>query len=252
MRRRTPLIPPNERLIFALDVPTLKEAKKWVQDLEGLVSFFKIGLELQPAIGADFIEWLLRQGKKVFLDYKYFDVEETVRRAVSQTASLGAHFLTVHGNLNILKAAVQGRGESPLQILAVTVLTSLDTTDIRNMGFPCSAEALVLHRAKMALEAGCDGVIASAREAEGIRGLAKENLLIVTPGIRPEGSHPTEQKRATTPSQAIAAGADYLVVGRPIRDAANPCAVAEKIIADIASALNKRSPDHPIPHNPLF
>ena len=227
----------SERLIFALDVTTVKEAQEWVLKLEGLVSFFKIGLELQLSAGTHFIDWLIQQEKKVFLDYKYFDVETTVRRAVAHVAGLGAHFLTIHGNRSIVEAAVAGRGQHPLKLLAVTVLTSFDTLDIQEMGFPCTTEALVLHRGQRAFEAGCDGVVASAREAKALRNLAKKTALIVIPGIRPEGTKSTEHKRSATPTEAIVAGADYLVVGRPIRDAVNPQFIAEKILSEMALAF---------------
>jgi len=233
-------IPPNERLILALDVPTVAEAKALVQRVEGIVSFYKVGLALQMAGGLPLVEWLRKRGHHVFLDTKVFDIEETVKETVRRVATLGATFLTVHGNARILRAAVEGRGNSPLQLLAVTVLTSLDVTDIREMGFPCSLEELVLYRARKALEAGCDGVVASGREAAAIRAIAGEKLIIVTPGIRPSGTPVGEQKRAVTPADAIRAGADYLVVGRPIRDATHPRAVAADIVAEIERALNER------------
>jgi len=235
-----PAIDAKERLIVALDVPTVEEAKGLVRQLDGLVSFFKIGLELQLAAGGDFVRWLIQQGKKVFLDYKYFDVEETIKRAVAQVAAIGVSFLTVHGSGGIIRAAVEGRGQGPLKILAVTVLTSLDALDIRDLGFACSVEELVLYRARKALEAGCDGVIASGHEARAIRELAKDRLLIVTPGIRPAGTGRNEHKRSVTPAQAIEAGADYLVVGRPIRDAEDPRGAAEGILAEMQSAFNSR------------
>jgi orotidine-5'-phosphate decarboxylase len=231
------IIPLEERLIVALDVPTVEEAKKLVKNLEGVVSFFKIGLALQLVAGIDFVQWLIKERKKVFLDYKYFDVEETIRQAVTHVASIGVNFLTVHGNGRIIKAAVEGRGQSDLKILSVTVLTSLDAYDLKDMGFDCSVEELVLHRARKALEAGCDGVIASGHEVRAIRELAQDRLLIVTPGIRPEGTEINDQKRHVTPAQAIKAGADYLVVGRPIRDAKDSRIAAEKILTEMKSAI---------------
>lgn len=231
----------KERLIVALDVPTIAEAKRLVQRLDGLVSFFKIGLELQLAAGLDFVQWLIQEEKKVFLDYKYFDVEETIKRAVAQVAAIGASFLTVHGHGRIIRAAVEGRGQSDLKILSVTVLTSLDAFDIRDLGFECSVEELVLYRARKALEAGCDGVITSGHEARAIRELAKDRLLIVTPGIRPEGTRRNDHKRYVSPAEAIEAGADYLVVGRPIRNTNDPRMAAEKILAGMQSAFARRS-----------
>jgi orotidine-5'-phosphate decarboxylase len=233
-------IPARERLIVALDVPTVEDATRFVQDLDGLVSFFKIGLELQLVAGLDFVHWLTGKEKKVFLDYKYFDVEETIKRAVAQVAAIGVSFLTVHGNGRIIRAAVEGRGDSSLKILSVTVLTSLDAFDIRELGFECSLDELVLYRARKALEAGCDGVIASALEARAIRKLAKDRLLVVTPGIRPEGTSKNDHKRHATPAEAVEAGADYLVVGRPIRDATDPRAAAGKIITEMQSAFERR------------
>ncbi|MBI5379870.1 MAG: orotidine-5'-phosphate decarboxylase [Nitrospirae bacterium] len=230
----------KERLIVALDLPTVEEAKRLVRHLDGLVSFFKIGLELQLVAGLDFVKWLIQDEKKVFLDYKYFDVEETIRRAVAQVAAIGVNFLTVHGSGGIIRAAVEGRGQSELKLLAVTVLTSLDALDIRDLGFECAVEDLVLYRARKAMEAGCDGVITSGHEARAIRELAKDRLLIVTPGIRPEGATRNEHKRSVTPTQAIQAGADYLVVGRPIRDAKDHRMAAEQILVDMQSAFERR------------
>lgn len=228
--------PLEERLIVALDVPNIKEAEKLVKCLDGVVSFFKIGLALQLMAGLEFVQWLLKEKKKVFLDYKYFDVEETIRQAVSHVASIGVNFLTVHGNGRIIKAAVEGRGQSDLKLLSVTVLTSLDASDLKDLGYDCSVEELVLHRAKKALEAGCDGVIASGHEVQAIRELAQDCLLIVTPGIRPEGTDVNDHRRYVTPAQAIKSGADYLVVGRPIRNAKEPRIAAEKILAEIKEA----------------
>jgi orotidine-5'-phosphate decarboxylase len=231
------IIPVQERLIVALDVPTIDEARSLIRSLNGVVSFFKIGLQLQLVAGLDLVQELIKEGKKVFLDYKYFDIEETVKLAVANVAKIGVNFLTVHGNSRIIKAAVEGRGNSDLKILSVTVLTSLDGYDIRDLGFECSVEDLVLYRAKKALEAGCDGVIASGQEARAIREIAQDRLLIVTPGIRPGNISVNDQKRSVTPAQAIKAGADYLVVGRPIRSAPDPRREAEKILAEIQSAV---------------
>ncbi|MBC8230897.1 orotidine-5'-phosphate decarboxylase [bacterium] len=230
-------IPMEERLIVALDVSNIDEAQKLVECLDGTVSFFKIGLALQLVAGLDLVKWLIDKEKKVFLDYKYFDVEETIKQAVSQVASIGVNFLTVHGNKRIIKAAVEGKGKSDLKILSVTVLTSLDAFDLQELGFTGSVEELVLHRAKSALEAGCDGVIASGREAQAIRKVCQNGFLIVTPGIRPDGTEIGDQKRHVTPAQAIKDGADYLVVGRPIRNAENPRLAAESIINEMKSAI---------------
>lgn len=221
----------HERLIVALDLPNGDAAKKLVTTLDGVVAFFKIGLELYTADGPDFVRYLTSHKKRVFLDLKFFDVPETVRRAVEVVSSLNVNFLTVHAEPQVMAAAVQGRGKSTLRILAVTVLTSLDTTDLAE-----PVEDLVLRRAKNAIEAGCDGVICSPREARRIRETAGDKFVIVTPGIRPAGGAQQDHKRLATPATAIEAGADYLVVGRPIRDDRNPRQKAEQIIAEIGAA----------------
>lgn len=238
---QSPSIHAKERLIVALDLPSIEAAEDLVRMLHGAVDFFKVGLTLQLEVGAQqFVNNLIHQGKRVFLDYKYFDVEETIRTVVERAAELGVTFLTVHGNTGIIGAAVKGRGNSKLKILSVTVLTSLDHADIRELGFECSVEELVLHRARKALDAGCDGVISSGKEASAIRQLAGDNLLIVTPGIRPQGVSQDEHKRASAPGQAIAAGADYLVVGRPITESQDPQGAAERIIFEMQEAFDSR------------
>src|SRR5262245_46142109 len=227
----------REKLIVALDYWDINDAIKLVADLGDEVSFYKIGLGLQLAGGDSLAKSLIRQGKRVFLDYKYFDIEETIRTAVKRAAELGIDFLTVHGVAGILRAAAEGRGNSGLKLLCVTVLTSMDGDDIRDMGFQCDVEELVLARARKALDAGVDGVIASAREAAAIRKETGNKLLIVSPGIRPHDSASDDQKRVATPGDAIRAGADYLVVGRPITGAADPKQAARDIIAEMAAAL---------------
>jgi orotidine-5'-phosphate decarboxylase len=231
----------QDRLIVALDVSSLDQAKAFVERLDGLVAFFKVGIELQLAEGMPPVRYLTSVGKKVFLDLKYFDVPQTVGRAVHQAASLGVDFLTIHGNARNIEAAVRGRGNADLKLLAVTVLTSLDADDIRELGFECPVEELVLHRARKALEAGCDGVIASGREAKQIRALLGPKLLVVTPGIRPAGFAEQDQKRAVTPREAILAGADYLVVGRYITTDSDPRAAAERVIIEMRDAFAERA-----------
>ncbi len=226
----------REKLIVALDFWDIADARNLVRDLGDEVSFYKVGLGLQLGGGDEFAKELIGQGKRVFLDYKYYDIEETIKTAVRRAAELGVDFLTVHGAAGILKAAAEGRGNAKLKILCVTVLTSMDAEDIREMGFPCEVEELVLARAAKALDAGCDGVIASAREAAMIRARTGK-LLIVSPGIRPLGNAPGEQKRTATPHEAIQAGADYLVIGRPITAAGDPKRAAAAIIAEMAGAL---------------
>lgn len=233
----------SERLIVALDVLDIQDARSLVKDLEGVASFFKVGLVLQLASGVgEFIDELVHLKKKVFLDYKYMDVEQTMRKAVERAASIGVTFLSIHGNGGITRAAVEGRGESDLKVLAVTVLTSLDAKDIKELGFQCSVEDLVIHRARKAIDDGCDGVIASGEEARKIRELAGDRpILIVTPGIRPLYKTTDDHKRPVTPRDAILGGADYLVIGRPITDDANPRAAAERIIQEMQGAFDEVS-----------
>ena len=222
----------QDRLIVALDTQGIAAARKTVQALDGIADFFKVGLVLQLAEGVeDFIRELIREKKRVFLDYKYYDIPETIKKAVSRAAGLGVAFLTIHGPSAIIKAAVEARATAELKLLTVTVLTSLDMGDIAEMGYPQhSVEELVLFRARKALEAGCDGVIASGLEAEKIKALSHSKLLVVTPGIRPASHEQDDQKRRTTPADAILAGADYLVIGRPITDAADPREAAARIV----------------------
>lgn len=227
-------IPPEDRLIFALDVPSDGEARRLVSTLAEAVQFYKVGLELFLAGGASFdlVDWLVEQDKKVFLDLKLYDIPETVARAVRRLRERPVTFLTVHGDGAILEAACREKGD--LKILAVTVLTSLDQAGLREMGFQGDVSDLVLARARRAQETGCDGVIASGQEARNLRDHLGEDLLIVTPGIRP-ADRPSEkrpaddQKRVMTVEGALRGGADYLVVGRPIRDAADPYQAALQI-----------------------
>ena len=229
----------RERLIVALDVPGIPEAREMVRSLEGAVSFFKVGLTLQLADGVEaFIRSLIAEGKQVFLDYKYYDIAETLKKAVSRAASLGVSFLTIHGSSSLIRGAVAGRGRSNLKLFTVTVLTAMDAGDIAEMGYTNhSVEDLVLFRARKALEAGCDGVIASGLEAEKIKRLSQNKLLVITPGIRPDGYPEDDQKRTTTAAGAIRAGADYLVIGRPITGAADPRAAAEEFVREMQSAF---------------
>jgi orotidine-5'-phosphate decarboxylase len=235
------MIRADERLIVALDVPSVGDAKRLVEELTGTVSFFKIGLELQFEAGRPFIDWLLGRGNRVFLDLKFFDVEETVRRATSQVARMGVHFLTVHGNRAIVKAALSSAQNSHLKILAVTVLTNMDSSDMWEFGFDCSVPNLVMHRAKMAIDSGCHGAITSGREVASIRKRAKDDFILVVPGIRPSGNDKHDHKRSVTPAMAIASGADYLVIGRPIRDAVSPKKATEAIWAEMQTAFDARA-----------
>jgi orotidine-5'-phosphate decarboxylase len=227
-------IPRRERLIFALDVEGPAEARPLVRQLGASVLFYKLGLQMFMAGGYfEFVEELERLGKKVFVDLKFFDVPETVASAVRALARRRVEFATVHGNDAILGAACAAKGG--LKILAVTVLTSLDRRDIEALGFGCEVEELVLSRARRALELGCDGVISSGLEAARLRSELGARLLVVTPGIRPVENRPADdQKRTVDVHQAFRNGADYIVVGRPIRNAADPCAAAEAIQGQIA------------------
>jgi orotidine-5'-phosphate decarboxylase len=233
-------IAPQDRLIVALDVPDAEAARAQVARLGDTVSFYKIGLELCMSAGFfELLDWLkTAQRKKVFVDLKFFDIPETVARAVKNLAERGADFCTVHGNQSIMQAAAQAKRGSATQVLAVTALTSLDQGDLDDLGFQCDVASLVLSRARRALAAGCDGVVSSGLEVEKLRLEAPRELICVTPGIRPvENRVVADQKRVMTPAAAIEAGADYLVVGRPIRDAADPRAMAQAIQQEIASAL---------------
>ena len=228
-------IPRAERLIVALDVATPNEAKALVERLGDAARFYKVGLELFMAGGYfELLEWLVKRGNKVFVDLKFFDVPETVRRAVANLRGRGVSFATVHGNQAMMEAAAQEKGE--VKILAVTALTSLDRGDLDDLGFSCDVERLVLSRARRALQAGCDGVISSGLEAKKLKAEFKDRLLVVTPGIRPVDNRPADdQKRAVDAAQAFANGADYIVVGRPIRSAADPRAAAQAIQRSIAA-----------------
>ena len=230
-------ISPAERLIVALDVPAAEPARELVRTLGDAVSFYKIGLELFMAGGYfELLDWLVAQGKKVFVDLKFFDVPETVRAAVRALAGRGASFATVHGNQAIMEAA--GRDKGDLRILAVTVLTSLDRGDLDDLGFQCDVEKLVLSRARRALAAGCDGVVSSGLEAPLIRRELGSRILVVTPGIRPVENKPADdQKRTVDVAQAFANGADYIVIGRPIRQAPDPRAAAMAVQQTIARAF---------------
>ncbi len=227
----------SDRLIVALDVPTISGAEALVERLDGVVSFYKVGLWLLFAPGAErFIEGLLARGRRVFLDAKMYDIGETVRQGVVRAVERGVSFLTVHGDPGIIRAAVEGRGSSGrTKVLAVTVLTSLDAAAVREMGYALPLAELVRLRARQAADCGCDGVIASADDDPDAirRATGAERLLVVTPGIREAGGAADDQKRRATPAQAIARGADYLVVGRPIIKADDPAAAAQRIIADM-------------------
>lgn len=229
----------EDRLIVALDVPSIGEARALVDKLNGVVSFFKIGLWLQFAAGFDgLVQELLERDKKIFLDAKMFDIGETVRQGVARAAERGVSFVTVHGDGDIIKAAVEGKGNSRLKIFAITVLTCLDQDGLRDLGYLCSVEDLIRLRVERSVACGCDGIIAAPHDNPNhIRRLAgAQSLLIATPGVRLVGASADDHKRSGTPAQAIAAGADYLVVGRPIIKSDDPARAAARIIEDMRSA----------------
>jgi orotidine-5'-phosphate decarboxylase len=228
----------RDRLIVGLDLSSLKEAERMVARLGDTVSFYKIGYELSLAGGIPFAADLARSGKKVFLDLKVHDIGNTVARAAERAADLGMTFLTVHAFPQTMRAAAEGRGKSALKILGVTVLTSWDENDVRDAGYAVGLRELVGKRAGQAKEAGIDGLIASPAEAAALRSQVGRSLLIVTPGVRPAGSATGDQKRVMTPGEAIKAGADHVVVARPVIAAGDPKAAAEAIVGEIEAALN--------------
>ena len=227
----------RDRLIFALDVPEIDQAKNLVEELADSVSFYKIGMELMMT-GHYFalLDWLVEKDKKVFVDLKLFDVPQTVAKAVKRLSQRGAYFTTVHGNQSMMEAAAAAKGD--LKILAVTALTSLDQGDLKDMGFLCDVQDLVVSRARRALAAGCDGIVASGLELERIRSEVNRKLVIVTPGIRPVENRSTDdQKRIVSVEQAFQRGADHIVVGRPIKNAVNPRQAAELIQEAILNSI---------------
>jgi len=232
----TAAIPPRERLIVALDVPDADAARALIAKLGDSVVFYKIGYQLGYAGGLPLIGELADAGKKVFADFKLHDIGNTVAKGVGSIAKLGATFLTVHAYPQTMKAAVEARQGSALQVLAVTVLTSYDDDDLHAAGFRLNVGDLVEARAMQAQTLGVDGLVCSPEEAAKLRGITGARMRLVTPGIRPAGSAAGDQKRIMTPAKAIAAGADYLVVGRPVVEAANPKHVAEEIVAEIEAA----------------
>ena len=226
----------ENRLIVALDVPSVAEARALIDRLGGVVSFFKIGLWLLFAAGIDgLIAELVERGKKVFVDAKMFDIGETVKHGVARAAERGASFVTVHGDADIIRAAAEGKRRSDLKVLVVPVLTSLDDQGLRELGYASTVRELLTARAHLAIACGCDGIIAAPRDNpdEIRRAIGSERLVVVTPAVRLPGASLDDHKRAGTPAEAIAAGADYLVVGRPIIRSADPAKAAAAIIEDM-------------------
>jgi len=232
----------RDRLIVALDYPSVAEARALVDDLGGAVTFYKIGLELVMAGGIELARQLSAAGKSVFLDMKLLDIENTVERATRAAAATGASFLTVHAtDGKTLRAAVAGKAGTGLRILAVTVLTNLDAGDLQEQGLTGAPDAIVAHRAAIARAAGCDGIVASGLEAASVRAAVGPGIAIVTPGIRLPGDRAGDQARVATPQSAVAAGADYIVVGRPVTGSPDPRQAVENFVLAIEEALALRS-----------
>jgi orotidine-5'-phosphate decarboxylase len=226
----------RDRLIVSLDVPSIREAEAVVATLGPSVTFYKIGYQLAFAGGVPFAAGLIAAGKQMFLDLKLHDIGNTVAKGVESVAQMGATFLTVHAYPQTMKSAMEGARGSSLRILAVTVLTSFDDADLMEAGYRMNVAELAARRAQQARDIGIDGLICSPEEVANLRTITGKDMALVTPGIRPIGSAAGDQKRFTTPAKAIAAGADYLVVGRPIVDAPDPRAAADAIVAEIEQA----------------
>jgi orotidine-5'-phosphate decarboxylase len=228
----------EDRLIFALDVPEISEAKDIVMELDDSVNFYKIGMEmLMTGKYFELLDWLVKQDKKVFVDLKFFDVPETVGRAIARLSDYGATFATIHGNQALMEKAAENKNK--LKILAVTALTSLDRGDLDDLGFACDVKDLVISRAQRAFEAGCDGIVSSGLEVPFIREFVDDRLIAVTPGIRPVAND-DDQKRVVDVSTAFKSGSDYIVVGRPIKNADNRYEAAsniQKIIKNTIEAV---------------
>ena len=223
-------------IIVALDFETAAEASALVALLGDRIQVYKIGIELYAGAGMAFARELRSQGKDVFLDMKFYDIPETVRRAVCQVARAGLQFLTVHGSDAVMRAAVEARDTSNLQLLAVTLLTSFDRQDIEDLGYPCEATDLVDLRVRQAMAVGMQGIVASPLDAARIRRLAGAGALLVTPGVRSAGAAKSDQKRVATPAEAIREGADYVVVGRQVTRAADPVGEVDRVLEEIAAA----------------
>lgn len=220
-------------IIVALDVESAEEARALVARIGSEVNFYKVGMELYAAAGMDFVRELIAGGRDVFLDLKFYDIPETVKRAASQVARTGVRFLTVHGSSAVMRAAVEGRDASPLKLLAVTVLTSFDEQDLADLGYRCTPAELVELRVRKAMEAGMDGIVASPLEARSIRALAGPRAILVTPGVRSAGAGKGDQKRVATPAEAMRDGADYLIIGRQVTRAADPAAAVREVLDEI-------------------
>jgi orotidine-5'-phosphate decarboxylase len=227
---------PRDRLIIALDLPSVEAARAMVERIGDAGTFYKVGYQLAYAGGLPFAEELVRSGKKVFLDLKLHDIGNTVEEGVRSVARIGASFLTVHAYPQTMRAAMRGKAGSDLRILAVTVLTSYDDADLADAGYTLGAADLVARRTAQARDTGIDGVVCAPTEAARVRDLVGPDRLVVTPGVRPAGADAGDQKRVLTPAEAIRAGASHLVVGRPITGSPDPRAAAEAVVREIAAA----------------
>jgi orotidine-5'-phosphate decarboxylase len=223
-------------LIVALDFESAPHARALVETLGNAVNFYKVGMELYAAEGMTFVQELIGAGKDVFLDLKLYDIGETVKRAAARVADTGVRFLTVHGSSAIMKAAVAGRADAPLKLLAVTVLTSFDQQDLADLGYPCNVADLVDLRVGNAMDAGIDGIVCSPLDAARVRAIAGPGKLLITPGVRSRSADAGDQKRVATPAEAIRDGADYLVIGRQVTRAPDPAEEVRRILDEIAHA----------------
>jgi orotidine-5'-phosphate decarboxylase len=224
----------SDPVIIALDFDSAAEADSLVRKLGGAAGFYKVGMELYAAAGPDYVRCLVDRGKRVFLDLKYYDIGETVRRAVAVAAQSGATFLTIHSVGQVMRAAMEGRGDSPLKLLAVSVLTSFDQSDVREAGYDVPLADLVRSRVQLSMETGVDGIIGSPLEARAIRAQIGPHKLLVTPGVRSRGAATGDQKRVATPAEAVRDGADYVVIGRQVSRATDPAAALAAIHAELA------------------
>ncbi|HYA18916.1 MAG TPA: orotidine-5'-phosphate decarboxylase [Bryobacteraceae bacterium] len=224
----------HDPVIIALDFDSAAEADALVGRLGDAAAFYKVGMELYAAAGMDCVRRLVDRGKRVFLDLKYYDIGETVRRAVAVAARSGATFLTIHSVGQVMRAAIEGRGDSPMKLLAVSVLTSFDQNDVHELGYDVPLQDLVRDRVHLSMETGVDGIIGSAVEARAIRAQIGPHMLLVTPGVRSRGAATGDQKRVATPAEAVHDGADYVVIGRQVSRAADPAAALAAIHAELA------------------
>jgi len=222
-------------IIVALDLESAGEARALVERLDGSVQFYKVGLELYAAAGMDLVCELLAEGKDIFLDLKYYDIGETVKRAVAQVARIGVRFLTVHAMGQVMRGAIEGRADSSLKLLAVTVLTSLDRSDLEADGCPSGVADLVKLRVRNAVAAGMDGIVTSALEVAAVRAITGPDKILVIPGVRSPGANTGDQKRVATPAQTIRDGADYLVMGRQITRSQDPAGEVARVLDEIAA-----------------